>query len=108
MEEDVQGNAAWGRSPDVLRRSIASDRRFIEITIAALIGHAKSSITRKYARALNSTLIMVANMMFGYVKAVPEGIEFRRNNYALDRQSRKSVIDRIQTEFRTALLTGDT
>jgi hypothetical protein len=43
---------------------------------------------------------MAADTVSGYVKALLEGVEFRRNTYTLDRQSRKSAIDQMLTESR--------
>lgn len=96
----------WDVTPHVLRHSfasIANDLGFTEITIAALIGHAKGSVTSKYVHTLDSTLIMAADTVSGYVKALLEGVEFRRNTYTLDRQSRKSAIDQMLTESGPAL-----
>lgn len=96
----------WDVTPHVLRHSfasIANDLGFTEITIAALIGHAKGSVTSKYVHTLDSTLIMAADTVSGYVKALLEGVEFRRNTYTLDRQSRKIAIDQMLTESRPAL-----
>lgn len=96
----------WDVTPHVLRHSfasIANDLGFTEITIAALIGHAKGSVTSKYVHTLDSTLIMAADTVSGYVKALLDGVEFRRNTYTLDRQSRKSAIDQILTESRPTL-----
>ena len=93
----------WGVTPHVLRHSFASmanDLGFTEITIAALIGHAKGSVTSKYVHTLDSTLIMAADTVSGYVKALLEGVEFRRNTYTLDRQSRQSAINQMLTESR--------
>lgn len=93
----------WDVTPHVLRHSFASmanDLGFTEITIAALIGHAKGSVTSKYVHTLDSTLIMAADTVAGYVKALLEGAEFRRNTYTLDRQSRQSAIERMLIESR--------
>ena len=90
-------------TPHVLRHSLASianDLVFTEITIAALIGHAKGSVTSKYVHTLDSALIMAADTVSGYVKALLEGVEFRRNTYALDRQTRRSAIDDMLLEAR--------
>ena len=93
----------WDVTPHVLRHSfasIANDLGFTEITIAALLGHAKGSVTSKYVHTLDSTLIMAADTISGYVKALLEGVEFRRNTYTLDRLSRRSAIDQMLTESR--------
>jgi hypothetical protein len=79
---------------------MANDLGFTEITIAALIGHAKGSVTSKYVHTLDSTLIMAADTVAGYVKALLEGAEFRRNTYTLDRQSRQSAIEQMLIESR--------
>ena len=95
----------WDVTPHVLRHSfasIANDLGFTEITIAALIGHAKGSVTSKYVHTLDSTLIMAADTVSGYVKALLEGVEFRRNTYTLDRQSRRSAIASMLTASRPA------
>lgn len=86
----------WDVTPHVLRHSfasIANDLGFTEITIAALIGHAKGSVTSKYVHTLDSTLIMAADPVSGYVKALFEGVEFRRNTYTLDHGIRRRAID---------------
>jgi integrase len=98
MFKDTQ---LWDVTPHVLRHSfasIANDLGFTEITIAALIGHAKGSVTSKYVHTLDSTLIMAADMVSGYVKALLEGIEFRRNTYTLDRQTRRNAIKQLLAE----------
>ena len=74
---------------------LANDLGFTEITIAALIGHAKESVTSKYVHTLDSTLIMAADTVSGYIKALLKGVEFRRSTYTLDRQSRQNTIDQV-------------
>jgi integrase len=93
----------WDVTPHVLRHSfasIANDLGFTEITIAALIGHAKGSVTSKYVHTLDSTLIMAADTVSGYVKALLDGVEFRRNTYTLDRQTRRTAINDMLIEAR--------
>jgi len=51
-------------SPHVLRHSFASvanDLGFTEVTIAALVGHAKGSVTSNYIHTLDTALIMAAD-----------------------------------------------
>ena len=96
----------WDVTPHVLRHSfasIANDLGFTEITIAALIGHAKGSVTSKYVHTLDSTLIMAADTVSGYVKALLEGVEFRRNTYTLDRQTRRGAIEQMLSEAKHAI-----
>jgi integrase len=93
----------WDITPHILRHSFASmanDLGFTEITIAALIGHAKGTVTSKYVHTLDSTLIMAADTVAGYVKALLEGAEFRRNTYTLDRQSRQIAIEQMLSDSR--------
>lgn len=97
----------WDVTPHVLRHSfasIANDLGFTEITIAALIGHAKGSVTSKYVHTLDSTLIMAADTVSGYVKALLEGVEFRRNTYTLDRKTRRNAINDMLIEARPQTL----
>lgn len=80
--------------------SITNDLGFTGITTAALIGHAKGAVTSKYVHTLDSTLIMAADTVSGEVKALLEGVELRRNNYTLDRRSRKIAIDQMLAKAR--------
>src|SRR5216684_147015 len=43
--------------------SIANDLGFTEVTIAALVGHAKGSVTSKYIHTLDTALIMAADRL---------------------------------------------
>jgi integrase len=55
-------------TPHVLRHSfasIANDLGFTEVTIAALVGHAKGSVTSKYIHTLDTALIMAADTISG-------------------------------------------
>ncbi|UGY11877.1 site-specific integrase (plasmid) [Bradyrhizobium septentrionale] len=82
-------------TPHVLRHSfasIANDLGFTEVTIAALVGHAKGSVTSKYIHAVDTALIMAADTISGYIQGLLDGIEFRQTAYALDRSSRKAAL----------------
>ncbi|MEO3434461.1 tyrosine-type recombinase/integrase [Inquilinus sp. CAU 1745] len=82
-------------TPHVLRHSfasIANDLGFTEITIAALVGHAKGSVTSKYIHSLDTALIMAADTISGYIQGLLDGIEFKQTAYALDRDSRKAAL----------------
>lgn len=84
----------------VLRHSFASlanDLGFTESTIAALVGHSTGSITSKYIHTLDTVLIMAADTIAGYIQGLLDGGEFKRNAYALDRQSRREAIDQMIT-----------
>jgi integrase len=89
-------------TPHVLRHSfasIANDLGFTEVTIAALVGHAKGSVTSKYIHtldtALDTALIMAADTISGYIQGLLDGIEFKQTAYALDRDSRKAALARF-------------
>jgi len=84
-----------GVTAHVLRHSFASignDLGFTEITIAALLGHAKGSITSKYIHVLDATLITAADMISGYVDALLKGARFQESAYSLDRTTRKNTM----------------
>ena len=85
-------------TPHVLRHSfasIANDLGFTEVTIAALVGHAKGSVTSKYIHTLDTALIMAADTISGYIQGLLAGIEFKQTAYALDRDSRKAALARF-------------
>ena len=75
--------------------SIANDLGFTEVTIAALVGHAKGSVTSKYIHTLDTALIMAADTISGYIQGLLDGIEFKQTAYALDRDSRKAALARF-------------
>lgn len=104
-------------TPHVLRHSfasIANDLGFTEVTIAALVGHSKGSVTSKYIHTLDTALIMAADTISGYINGLLKGVEFKQTAYALDRDSRKAALARflrkaasetameIETEVRLA------
>lgn len=82
-------------TPHVLRHSFASvanDLGFTESTIAALIGHARSSVTSKYIHTLDAALIMAADAISGYIEGMLDGVEFRPTSYAFDRGAKKVTL----------------
>ena len=85
-------------TPHVLRHSfasIANDLGFTEVTIAALVGHAKGSVTSRYIHTLDTALIMAADTISGYINGLLDGVEFKQTAYALDRDSRKAALARF-------------
>jgi integrase len=85
-------------TPHVLRHSfasIANDLGFTEVTIAALVGHAKGSVTSKYIHSLDTALIMAADTISGYIQGLLDGKEFKQTAYALNRDSRKAALARF-------------
>jgi hypothetical protein len=82
-------------TPHALRHSFASvgnDLGFTEVTIAALAGHAKGSVTSKFIHSLDTVLIMAADTVAGYIEGLQDGKEFKQTAYALDRDSRKAPL----------------
>jgi integrase len=85
-------------TPHVLRHSfasIANDLGLTEVTIAALLGHSRGTITSRYIHTVDSALIMAADTVAGYIQGLLDGVEFKRNSYAFDRASRQAVLDRL-------------
>lgn len=82
-------------TPHVLRHSfasIANDLGFTEITIAALLGHSKGSVTSKYVHTLDATLVMAADTIAGYIQGLLNGVEFKQTANALDHAARKAAL----------------
>jgi len=93
-----EGSPLSDVTPHVLRHSFASvanDLGFTEVAIAALVGHAKGSVTSKYIHTLDTALIMAADTIAGYIQGLLDGIEFKQTAYALDRDSRKAALARF-------------
>ena len=87
-----------GFTAHVLRHSFASvanDLGFTESTIAALLGHSTGSITSKYIHTIDSSLIMAADTIAGYIQGLLSGEEFHKRAYALDRASRKAALNQF-------------
>jgi integrase len=92
------GSSLADVTPHILRHSFASvanDLGFTEVTIAALVGHAKGSVTSNYIHTLDTALIMAADTISGYIQGLLDGIEFKQTAYALDRGSRKAALARF-------------
>lgn len=100
-EQIFKDSPLAGVTPHVLRHSfasIANDLGFTEVTIAALVGHSKGSVTSKYIHTLDTALIMAADTISGYIQGLLDGIEFKQTAYALDRDSRRAALDRFLTK----------
>ncbi|MFG1247867.1 tyrosine-type recombinase/integrase [Xanthobacter flavus] len=100
-EQIFKDSPLAGVTPHVLRHSfasIANDLGFTEVTIAALVGHSKGSVTSKYIHTLDTALIMAADTISGYINGLLEGIEFKQTAYALDRDSRRAALDLFLTK----------
>jgi integrase len=95
-------------TPHVLRHSfasIANDLGFTESTVAALLGHAQGSVTSRYIHAVDTSLIMAADTVAGYIQALLEGAQFQRRGYALDRAydaARNNLLDRVKARIARA------
>lgn len=95
------GTALETITAHVLRHSfasIANDLGLSEITIAALLGHSKGSMTSKYIHTLDSTLVMAADTVSGYVQCLLDGKEFKQTAYTFDRSARKTSLDQFLQE----------
>lgn len=93
-----KGTELEGITPHVLRHSFASignDLGFTEVTIAALVGHSKGTVTSKYIHTLDTALIMAADTIAGYIDGLLDGRQFKQTAYALDRNSRKAALARF-------------
>ncbi len=87
-----------GITAHVLRHSfasIANDLGFGELTIASLIGHSRSSVTSKYVHTVDSTLVMAADTVSGYIEGLMNGQKFQNVASTLDRPARKLALDRF-------------
>jgi integrase len=94
-ERIFHGSTLDGITAHVLRHSfasIANDLGFTEVTIAALVGHAKGSVTGKYIHTLDSTLVIAADTIAGYIAGLLDGAEFVQTAYSLDRPSRSATL----------------
>ncbi len=90
-----------GITPHILRHSFASvanDLGFTESTIAALLGHAQSTITGRYIHSVDTALIMAADTVAGYIQGLMDGARFTRTAYALDRETRAAAMKRMLIE----------
>lgn len=81
--------------------SVANDLGFSEITIAALLGHATGSMTSKYVHTLDTTLIMAADTVSGYIQGLLEGQEFQQTASGLDRGARQAAINQFLSQSMT-------
>jgi len=85
-------------TPQVLRHSfssVANDLGFTEATIGALMGHSRGTVTGRYIHTVDSLLVMAADTVAGYIKALLDGKKCRRTTYALDRASREATLARL-------------
>ncbi|MBA4306874.1 MAG: integrase [Sphingopyxis sp.] len=97
-EQIFRGSTLKGITAHVLRHSfasIANDLGFTEVTIAALVGHAKGSVTSKYIHTLDTALVMAADAIAGYIQGLLDGMEFQQAAYTLDRSSRRITLSQF-------------
>lgn len=108
----LKGSVLEGLTAHVLRHSFAStanDLGFTEMTIAALLGHSKGTMTSKYIHTMDTTLIMAADTISSYIDALLSGVEFKRTINAFDRSSRRKTALRFletQRECDDAITIG--
>ena len=109
-EQIFAGSPLADVTPHVLRHSfasIANDLGFTEVTIAALVGHSKGSVTSKYIHTLDTALVMAADTISGYIQGLLDGVAFKQTAYALDRDSRKAALARFLQKAVGDLDQGD-
>lgn len=94
--KDVFKNTALADiTPHVLRHSFASmanDLRFTEMTIAALLGHSRGTVTSRYIHTIDTALVMAADTISGYINGLLNNVKFTREAYSLDRVSRQAAL----------------
>ena len=98
-----KGSALDGLTAHVLRHSFASlanDLGFTEVTIAALVGHVKGSVTSKYIHTLDTALVMAADTIAGYIQGLLDGVEFQQTSYSLDRTSRQAALTQFLSKAK--------
>ena len=85
-------------TPHVLRRSfasIANDLGYTEVTIAALMGDSKGSVTSKYIHAMDTVLVMAADNIAGCIQGLMDGLKFKHTAYSFDKETRKSSLSQF-------------
>lgn len=106
-----KGSPLDGVTAHVLRHSFASlanDLGYTEITIAALIGHSKGTMTSKYVHTLDTTLVMAADSIAGYIQGLLNGEAYRHVTFALDHASRKAALDQFLGQSKQSVSTTRT
>lgn len=96
--EIFKGTDLEGITSHILRHSFASmgnDLGFTEATISSLVGHSQGSITSRYIHTLDTSLIMAADTISGYINGLLNGMAFKHTSYALDRHSRQAALSRF-------------
>jgi integrase len=94
----IAGTVIAGITPHVLRHSfasIANELGFTESTVAALLGHAQGTITSRYIHNVDTSLIMAADTVAGYIAALLDGVAFKRQSYAVDHDSRRAAMAKL-------------
>ncbi|MBA4028001.1 MAG: hypothetical protein C0475_02465 [Planctomyces sp.] len=73
--------------------SVANDQGYTEITIAAIIGHSKVTMTSKYVYTLDTALVAAADTVAGFINELLRGRRMHRMIYGLDRISHKQALN---------------
>lgn len=100
-----KGSPLHGVTAHVLRHSFASlanDLGYTEITIAALIGYSKGTMTSKYVHTVDTALVAAADTVAGYINGLLKGEQYRQAHFASDRSSRRFALDQFLAEARQA------
>lgn len=68
-------------TPHVLRHifaSMANDLGFTEMTVAALLGHSRGTVTSHYIHTIDTALVMAADTIAGYINGLLSNTKFTR------------------------------
>jgi integrase len=101
LKRMFKGTALADVTAQVLRHSFASiadDLGFTEATVAALIGHSRGTTTSKYIHSVDTSLIMAADTVAGYIDGLLRNVEMKRKVYSLDRAARQAAIAKLYVE----------
>ena len=68
------------------------------MTIAALVGHSKGSVTSKYIHTLDTALIMAADTISGYIQRAAPGSGIQTDSLRTGSRLRRAALDLFLTK----------
>lgn len=74
---------------------MANDLGFTEVTVAAMLGHSRGTVTSRYIHVIDTALIMAADSVCGYIQGLLDDVKITRQSHVLDRESRKTAVGRF-------------
>jgi integrase len=78
--------------------SVTNDLRFTQITIAALMGHVKGTVTSTYVHTLDAALVIAADRVASYVQGLLDGVEDTQTVYAPNDESCRADLSNFLTQ----------